>query len=119
MKYFCKECGKEVTDKDLHYICAEKLINEQLCFDCDYWSEKLQCKDSAKSVRINGEQYWLAEEHTVSPFRGFDGQKFIILFNNGKQIITTNLWYNGAIPEGFKSRLPNNAQFLTIQNKEK
>ena len=55
----------------------------------------------------------IGDENSVSPssFRGYGGKKFIILFDNGGRIITTNLWHQGTIPKWFEEYLPDNAVF--------
>ena len=116
MDIICKECGKE---EKLHWIKEEndKLISRNLCFKCNFWFEKTLIKDESNVARIDGRHYQIASETDKSSFRGYGGAKFIILFNDGRKITTTNLWHQGAIPKHFKKRLPDNAKFLRAEVK--
>lgn len=40
------------------------------------------------------------------------GRKFHIQMHDGQVIETTELWHQGTIPEHFRERLPDNANFL-------
>jgi len=111
IKYKCKECGKKVLEKDLHYMDNDRLIKEKLCFTCDFWMKKVKTIKDPNWVRVNNESYYIGDE-TEKGFRGFDSRKFIIKFNNGKIIETTNLWHQGEIPQHFRKRLFNNAEFI-------
>lgn len=55
-----------------------------------------------------GCHYWIGDEN-VECCRGFGGDKFVIRFKDGKEVTTTNLWYQGAIPKHFQKILPDNA----------
>ena len=48
----------------------------------------------------------------VKTIRGFSGRKHVIKFFDGREIVSTNLWYNGEIPESHRELLPNNAEFI-------
>ena len=118
MKYTCKECRIEVTDKDLCYFdsVVKELIEHQLCFNCDFWYSKLNIKDNPKSVRVEGVQYYIGDEdkspNCPSSCMGYSGRLFIIIFKDNRRIETRSLWCNGTIPERFKNRLPDNAIFI-------
>ena len=80
----------------------------------EYWENIL--KDDAlrpeHSVAIiDGHHYVIEDENSVDPLRGFGGDKFTITFNDGKVVITTNLWSQGKIPEDYVNLFPNNADF--------
>jgi len=108
----CKECGKREE------LCWNKKTNDtltkyQLCFNCNFWREKIVIKDRPKVARIGGNHYLIGMENEPPlMFRGFGGDKFTILFNDGQEVTTTNLWHQGTIPEHFKDRLPDNAKFV-------
>lgn len=69
-------------------------------------------------VRVGGKHYQIAPEKQ-SGMRGFGGAKFLIRFFDGRSVETTNLWSQGTIPEHFRSRLPDNAEFLPDPEKER
>lgn len=80
----------------------------------EYWEERkiaLQ-RDPKAFVVIDGECYYVEDENDTNPYRGHDGRPFTILFNDGEVIHTTNLWYNGEVPEEYKPYIPNNAKFI-------
>ena len=101
----CKNCGKLEWTR---YI-----DNDGLCVNCYFWSKHESAKNSPQSVRVNGYQYFIGGEIDCNlHFKGHGGKLFTILFEDGRMVKTTNLWYNGQIPDHFKSQLPNNAVFL-------
>lgn len=103
----CVVCGKEMEkSKYCGNICSDE------CFHNDYWGSKVKDKDKDNMVRIKGEHYYIGEEDSKSSFRGFSGMKYKIKFFDGREVISTNLWYNGEIPDNFKELLPDNAEFM-------
>ena len=70
--YKCKECGKNVTQNDLHYFdnIIKSLVEQQLCFNCEFWTEKLKWKNNSRVVRINGHYYYINDENKNNGFRG-------------------------------------------------
>jgi len=107
----CRICGEEFTKEkyggDYKDICSSE------CFKDAFWLEKIEDKDVL--TIINGECYHVGDEQSKSSFRGFDGSRFIIKYIDGdkkdKVIVTTNLWYNGVIPDKFRDKLKDNAIF--------
>ena len=78
-----------------------------------FWERLLEddLKRSQQVAIIDGHHYIIEPENSKEPFRGFGGDKFIIHFKDGREVITTNLWYQGEIPEEYKEKFPNNADF--------
>lgn len=69
-------------------------------FGGDFWGERIARKDDPASVRVDGVQYMLREEHDHLPgFKGHGGRDFYIRFHDGRLVHTTNLWLNGPIPQ--------------------
>lgn len=105
----CVECGKH-EDKEWSEPTRSKMIERQQCFNCNFWTDLLKEKNS---IRISGEHYMDGGSgKTWNGFKGFDGRLQKILMNDGRNIETDNLWYQGKIPEHFKARLPDNAEFV-------
>lgn len=104
----CKKCGVEI---DALHLDNPK---EELCFSCNFWQQQhdadLKCKDHEFAI-IDGKHYRIGPEDAPAYFRGFGGDKFVIKFHDGTEVITTNLWYQGEIPDVFKKDMPNNADF--------
>ncbi len=104
----CIVCGKEINRSK--YTNAVLCSSE--CYHINFWNEKVKGKDNPNIVRIDGTQYFIGDENSNSPVRGYCGRKFKIEKFNGQIIETTNLWYNGDIPEEFRSVLSDNAKFI-------
>lgn len=106
----CQECGKREDGKWMDEM-AKALRDKQLCFSCNFWIEKVEIRDKSRVARINGHYYQISSIWGAGAFRGFGGQKSVILFHDGRRVKTTNLWHQGEIPVRFRERLPNNAKF--------
>lgn len=107
----CRICGKEF-DKEKYGENYKDICSSE-CFNDAFWLEKIEYSDEL--LIINGECYHVGDEKSTSSFRGFCGNNFIIKYidgiNKDKTIFTTNLWYNGVIPEKFRDMLKDNAIF--------
>lgn len=101
----CRICNREIESVYPH------LQEKELCFQCDFWGKLAKDKDSESSVRIGGEHYWIEKGNTY-PIRGFNGRQFTIRFFDGRVVTTTNLWYQGKIPQIWKVLLLDNAEKL-------
>ena len=113
----CKECSAEIS---LNYMESSKtrMIERKLCFICLFWSNYVDCVEfgtiaTQRIARINHKHFVIGNEGKSrrAEFRGYGGAKFVIIFNNGDRVETTNLWAQGEIPERFRNRLPDNAKF--------
>ena len=108
----CRICGSEIDHET--YICGQEMVDRQLCFTCNHWQNQLEAdkeRGDYKWAVIDGGHYVIAPEDEKTRFRGFGGQKFIIIFEDGTVVRTTNLWFQGHIPEEWKSQFPDNAVF--------
>ena len=82
------------------------------CFHIRVWDDRVEDKESPKSVVVDHTAYWIGNEKDNSYFRGFGGALFKIKFSDGRYIESTNLWHNGTIPECYWDKLPDNAIFV-------
>jgi hypothetical protein len=105
----CKECKSEIQFK-WNKGTNELLRINQLCFNCQFWWEKIAQAD--KLIRVDGHCYRIPKPTVHEIFKGFGGAKFKIKFKDGRVIETDNLWHNGEIPAHFRDRLPDNAEFV-------
>lgn len=82
-------------------------------FSREFWDSKLAIKDDARTVRVDGEHYWIGDENApkYAGSRGFGGSRFVIVFHDGRRVVSTNLWTQGVIPPSYRDRLPDNARF--------
>lgn len=114
----CVICGKIIEETEHDKEMKKCFINykndfcSRQCITADFWVEKIEIKNDDDVARINGEHYVIGDEKDNGGFRGFDGRKFTILFFDGRYVTTTNLWFNGVIPESFRKLLPDNAKFM-------
>lgn len=106
--YTCVECGKEETRRYL----GDRMRAKRLCFSCNFWMRHVNNAEHPMSTRIDNYHYLIGTEpERPGSLHGFGGREFTIIFNDGKVVVTHNLWSQGEIPERFRDRLPNNAKF--------
>src|SRR5687768_2519908 len=99
----CWECKKE----------EEFLQESGLCSLCEKWFKMVFLRCRNYMVRVKGRHYTIEDEDKdLFGMRGFDGAEFTIKFHDGRVVKTTNLWAQGVIPERFRGRLPDNAEFV-------
>ena len=116
-KLKCRECGETIELKYSETL-NEILKSFEECFLCNFWMDKVRMaeKGEERVLRIDGGHFWLGDDNPNIPRneRGHGGRKYVIEFLDEKRgrIETTNLWFNGQIPERFKSRLPDNAKII-------
>jgi len=107
----CELCGSEFTR-----ICEPESYIENLCFDCSFWTKKINISeaDEARRVIVDAQHYRIGHNNSW-PFRGFGGRSYKILFNTGRTIETSCLWHQGKVPDRFKKSLPDNAVFISVE----
>jgi len=128
----CKVCGDKFNAD--HLVQGERLRTVGICHTCDFWIEKWQMRDDENVARINGQHYMFGnhmQDYVVDPADtletivanwkapkkqglGMGGDKIIIKFNDGRIVITNDLWHQGTIPELFSNALPNNAEMMRV-----
>jgi len=97
---------------------------EDYLFENEFWEEKVRMKEAGDLAgddpvaRIDGNHYIVGKEdpNLLNDQKGFGGRRFVIRWKSGphrgKVIETTNLWHQGRIPERFRDKLPDNAEFV-------
>lgn len=110
--YTCSECKGAVDPPD--WARGSDWVRTGVCFTCMFWLEKCEpaLRDDPNTARINGQHYIIGDERAGPEWRGFSGRRWVIEFNDGRRVETTNLWAQGSIPLAFHERLPNNARFI-------
>lgn len=106
----CKLCRKQVDPKLWGKTTAENIAIKMLCFSCLFWKSKTTIRDRPNVVRIDGDHFIIGPES--DKYKGFGGDEFTIKFFDSRVITTTNLWYQGKIPEHFRKALEDNAEFI-------
>lgn len=76
-----------------------------------YWDARLIAGDA---VVENGECYFVGEECSADRMRGYGGARWLIRFRDGRELCTSNLWHNGAVPATHRRALPDNATITGI-----
>lgn len=115
--YTCKICGAP----SLATYCEPtktEMLRDQVCFDCNFWGEKIQWRLETRSdcFVIEGHHYKVNPDIPIDSrgFRGHSGREFIILANDGRHIVTHNLWHQGKVPDRFCDVLTDNATFEKV-----
>lgn len=108
-----------------------RLVSAGVCESCDYDLDKWRMRDQVNVVRINGQHYMygdhlqdarVTQDATIQKMaeafkkanppkqgRGFGGDTMIIQFNDGRTVITNDLWHQGEVPALVADMLPDNA----------
>lgn len=114
--YRCKECEGVVS---LSYgPCREKELMEEhrVCFHCAFWLNVIPSyKRNKRRVVINGNSYYVEPyaERATYKFLGHGGRFCKIKrFDSDEVMTTNNLWHQGSVPQHFRDRLKDNAEFL-------
>jgi hypothetical protein len=95
------QCCKSEFDPEQYYGLT------LYCFQCNFWKEKIEIKDSENVMRVNHYHYILGPHIGM---RGFGGRMFLFE-KQGKLYKSCNVWFQGEIPERFWNDLPDNAIF--------
>lgn len=115
----CSCCGAD-TSADYTEPTAQRLKDQQMCFDCDYW----QCfaDDFVEEHRhrigtaiiVNGKVYTDGGNKDVrTGMTGHGGRVFKIrMLDGSKEWSTNNLWAGGELPDRWRANIPDNAEFL-------
>jgi hypothetical protein len=100
----------EVTEEQAKQL--DKLWEKEQ-FSAFFWAEKVDWlnKGNQKVARIKG-QHYVIEDEGATFFRGCGGHKHKIKYFSGEEIVTTNLWHQGEIPEELKEILKDNAEWI-------
>ncbi len=110
----CVECGQQ---DEAHYYKEKKqrMVDLSLCFSCLHWTDLIKVKNESRVARIDGSHYMIEPDKPKDKpgfLKGFGGTRFEIKFFDGRQMVTHNLWHQGLIPQHFRERLPDNAEFV-------
>jgi hypothetical protein len=98
----CIICGDKFRyDTRTHWLIYK---DNNSCFDCQYWYEKWLMQDELSVIRVSGEHYLISTEPGLTAH---------IIRDDGTEIVTTNLWHQGKIPEVWIGLgLTDNARFV-------
>jgi hypothetical protein len=111
----CRDCRSPISESDQQRYGA---VPGQ-CFLCTFWANQLRARNPS-TVIVQGRHYEIGQQvHAERPrfdshLLGFGGQRWEILFKDGRRVVTHNLWSQGDIPERLRA-LPawaDNAEFI-------
>lgn len=126
-----KECEEGTSLKQcLNYEGCKSYLNNKnyphlkykdMCFNCNHWQELLENKDIAVIyIRVEGHHYGCSVSSLnkgAGRYAGFGGRKFWIRLKEErlgipKEFFTCDMWHQGSIPEHFREKLYDNAEFI-------
>jgi hypothetical protein len=121
----CHQC--QLDDREDAFVCdwcglldsatgwANGTTRERVCHSCVFWLEKIETPIKGRAI-INGTHY-VAHPRSGSPsdVLGFGGREHTIYWFDGRTMSTNDLWYQGEIPERFRDRLPDDAEFVRTE----
>lgn len=79
-----------------------------------YWQRLIYTRHNPDHVVVKGTHYTIGPEDASirRQWRGFHGDQYVIRFNDGRTVTSTNLWCQGTIPLEHREQLPDNAEFV-------
>lgn len=104
----CEICGtkfeKQLWGGEFSQCCSEH------CFTTKFWDDI--CKEKEKHIVIDGVCYAVADG-SVNGFWGMVVQNLRLKCSIPEKLSKlNNLWCQGDVPEEYKPRLPNTAEFV-------
>lgn len=111
----CRECAELLDDGWIEEV-KQRVLTERLCHNCLIWTDLLTLDSGLVRVVVDGEHYSFRRGDDGPGrmgFTGFGGRAFTIHWRDDTPEETTrNLWRQGTIPDHFRDRFPNNADFV-------
>ena len=112
-------CAKDANDK----LVTGYRTKEGLCHHCTHWEELYEKRLSTDviSIRVNNRHYQTSIQSINKPppkYAGFGGRKFVVKIKEPHisgyphVFYTCDMWTQGTIPEYFREKLPDNAEFV-------
>jgi hypothetical protein len=108
----CVECGKH---DDANYIdeTRDDMLARSVCFTCRFWLDWIRDDQVRTDTLVAGGcHYVIGAEDGSRYVRGFGGARFHFVKDDGTEIVSTNVWYQGRVPEQFRDRMPDNARLV-------
>jgi hypothetical protein len=84
-----------------------ELASKGICGTCEHFLDTCGKIPHRDRIIAAGTHYAAGgETNEPARWRGFGGRRFLIRFNDGRELTTTNLWCQGRIPEGLIAKYP-------------
>lgn len=106
----CVECAQPLDDGYVEPY-KTRITEQQTCFTCLFWLEYVRDTENPTHVRVNGWHYVIKPDPPKG-FRGsvgHGGSEFRFQLNDGRLVVSRNVWSQGIIPDHFRERLTDNA----------
>lgn len=109
----CVECGDVLNDSYMEPYKTQ-IHAQKMCMSCLHWSGYVTTASDPTHVVVGGYHYVISPDgRTDCGTLGHGGAEFVIRFNDGREVVTHNLWAQGRVPPHFRDRLPDNGEFVT------
>lgn len=107
----CHICNKPNNKLIYDDITNKRITEEKLCYICLYWIKLIEddklIVNQHRLLRINHVHYYISDKHNGI----FDTYEMKVKWLDDNSIVEYKfVSYNGAIPEYFWDKLPNNAE---------
>jgi hypothetical protein len=113
----CKWCGQ----LELPWAKIGRKYRPEVCSRCSHWLNHIEMRNRTPygptQFMANGESYEMSQEFPrghSGGLRGFGGTAFVVLFDDGRQIYTTNLFVGGKCPAALRHLCPDTATFYKM-----
>lgn len=100
----CRECG---MPDDARYANRGQLLERQLCFRCDLWTDRLTTARTDPQAFVSDDFvfYGIGPGGRSPEHSGFAGRRFTITWHDGSTPTESHdLWYGGPVPAHFRDR---------------
>lgn len=106
----CSICGSPYS---VAYTNKKELIEHGLCFNCNFWRDKIQNWEPTY-VCVDGHLYSLLTGNPAeSRMLGHGGSEFFVQRRGEKQIrLFNNVWHAGEVPPHFRDKIKDDADFV-------
>jgi len=93
----CKKCGHRERLQWMSDVLRE-MVQHSMCFECNFWRDALSDPELVVTEQDGKLLAYSIGDETESSFRGYGGRRFTIRFLDGREVVTTNLWFRGEVP---------------------
>lgn len=106
--FSCKRCGTLVDCMEYNPMSSttKEMENKRLCFHCAFWQGKADNPSPNQHI-VNGKCY-LFHPHVKGR-----GETLYAIRNDGTVACSSNVCFQGDIPEDFRPELPDTSKFIT------
>ena len=115
----CEKTEESIWNEETN----EELATHNMCFNCNFWREKVSWLTNPdylnRQTIVNGCHFMVNESVLNGFMQGSGGTPYYIHYNDGRKVVSRNVWQQGDIPKLWKDKLKDNAVFVTKDNFDK